>query len=79
VKKKRQITAAELANDPSLRWHLYNYGEALWSDGHKAELRFVGYEGDKVRLATLDGIRPLPAAVPCLSVRRFTAAPERCK
>lgn len=54
--KKRILTQAEIDNDPSLRWFPYKYAELLWCDEYQTYYRFVAYEGDSVRLATVNGI-----------------------
>ena len=77
--KKPRYTAAQLANDPSLRWCPYRRWESLWSDVHQADMRFVRYEGDgMVRLATLDAIAELPELVREDQVRRYTAHGVTC-
>ena len=68
--KDRKPTAAEIINDPSLRWSYYRRGEVVWSDGHQAALRFVRYERGKVRLMSLAGMEKLPGLVGVLSIRR---------
>lgn len=75
--RKQEFSAAEIANDPSLRWCPYRQWEALRSDVHGETLRFVRYEDGKVRLATLNGIRELPDLVGPLTVRRPSVLPDR--
>ena len=71
--KKYVPTEEELANDPSLMWVPYRRWEPIWSDDHGANLRFVEYVGDLVKLASLDGISELPGLVKKLGIRRLTS------
>lgn len=71
--KKIEYTEAELANDPSLKWCPYREAEAVWSDLHRTDVRFLRYEEGKVRLATIDGISPLPDLVERTQVRRASS------
>jgi signal transduction histidine kinase len=72
VTKKSTLLAAQLINDPSLRWCAYRMWEVVWSDVHQIELRFVRYENGKAKLASLAGMAELPDLVDPLSVRRPT-------
>ncbi len=74
IKKTNRITsAAELVNDPSLRWCAYRQFELVWSDSHKTEMRFNGYNPDgTVNLANM-AMGPVPGNVGALSIRRPTA------
>jgi hypothetical protein len=70
---KHQPTAAELVNDPTLRWWPYRRLELVWSDTHRAYLRFDAYVPfGKVRLLTFAG-GELPGTHDPLSVRRPNA------
>lgn len=71
--KKRLHSQAELDNDPSLAICPYRPYEAIWSDSHQVELRFVRYEGDEVVLAELNSMAELEGVFPLLSIRRLTA------
>lgn len=73
--RKRKPSVAELANDASLRWNDYKWGEVLVSDTHSEDLRFIGRDGDMVRLATLGGMSALPEPVHMLTVRRRVFVP----
>src|ERR1700730_5967667 len=68
--KSWKPTAEQIANDPSLKWIGYRRGELVWSDLHSANVRFLEYSEGKVRLATLDGIAPLPDLAEENQVRR---------
>lgn len=72
MSKKIKFTEEQLKNDPSLGVAPYHIGEALWSDHHNQILRFYGYKGEKVRLATVMGLSPLPELVKQEQVRRVT-------
>jgi hypothetical protein len=68
---KHVPTAAELVNDPSIRWFSYKQGELIWSDTHGDHVRFWSYNADgSVQTATRNGISPEANAVSALSVRR---------
>lgn len=71
--KKHVPSLEEIANDPSLRWFPYRTAEVIFSDTHGTELRFMGYDGEQVKLATLNGIAPIAETVHRLTVRRLTA------
>lgn len=69
--KKHKPTDAELANDPSLRWHSYGKYETLDSDTHGCQLAFVRYtDCGRIVLATINGLSELPGVVDSLTVRR---------
>jgi hypothetical protein len=76
-------SAAELANDGSLRWCPYRRGELLTCDTVAGGLcRFQAYTAaGLVELASYEGIVPLGVAVDPLLVRRPTAAytPEQLR
>jgi hypothetical protein len=70
---KRKPTAAEILNDPSLRWVPYRRGELLMSD-ELGLVRFLAYNpAGLVELASAAGIAPLGVAVGPLTVRRPSA------
>lgn len=73
--RKRVHSAAELANDPSLRYCPYRKFELVWSDSHQTEMRFVEYVGDKIILATEAGMAVVDGLWDMLSIRRCTARP----
>lgn len=74
--RKHVPSAAELANDPSLRWCPYRKFELVWSDTHQTEMRFVEYlTGGKVTLATEAGMAVVEGSYDALSIRRCTARP----
>lgn len=66
--KKRKPTEAELANDPSLRWNDYKWGEILEVDGQES-LRFLRRDANKIVMASVNGIKEI-GAFAVLSVRR---------
>lgn len=68
--KKIQFTPEQLANDPSLKYCPYRYGELVWSDQHKAWVRFGHYEGRNVHVLSYAGMAPLSGVVPDLQIRR---------
>jgi hypothetical protein len=71
---KRLHSPAELRNDASLRYCGYRPFEAVFSDTHDTEMRFVRYSGqDRVVLAEVNSMREIPDTFPMLSVRRLTA------
>jgi hypothetical protein len=79
---KRKPTAAEILNDPSLRWVPYRRGELLICDvpgieaftGPERLCRFIAYTPKgEVELASAAGIAPLGLAVGPLTVRRPSA------
>jgi len=68
---KGKPTAAQIANDASLRWCPYRMFELVYSDTHGRPLRFVRYASPgQVVLATLGGMGELPGTVHELTVRR---------
>ena len=75
--KKLQFTDAELKNDPSLRWCPYRRSELVYSDVHQAPVRFLEYANDRVLLASLNGIAPLPVTAGRLQVRRPSVMTEQ--
>lgn len=75
--KKYEPSAAELANDPSLRWCPYRSGELVWSDAHGDVMRFLRYESAGVALATQHGIAPVAGVYSPLSVRRPSVASNK--
>ncbi len=76
--RKRKGTGEEIANDPTLRWNPYRWGEQLFSDKHGDFRRFVGYAPDgRILLASLNGIAPETEPVDPLRVRRPTPGPGK--
>lgn len=71
--KKYVPSAAELVNDPSLKWHQYKQGEAVYCETLQENVRFMSYQQDKVKLATLNGIAEIPGLFDKLSIRRLTS------
>jgi hypothetical protein len=69
---KRSHSAAEIANDPSLKYCGYRTFEAIYSDGHVGYRRFVRYttDGTEVVLAEMAGMREIPGVFSALSIRR---------
>ena len=78
-KKKKVASPAELANDPSLRWCPYRQGELVYSDLHQAVVRFWEIEKKGIRLASLNGIAPLPELVRADQIRRPSVMREANK
>lgn len=69
--RKHKVTDAELANDPSLRWHAYAKYEPLDSDTHGCTLAFSRYTDEgRIVLASMNGLSELRDAVCPLTVRR---------
>jgi hypothetical protein len=71
--RKRIPTPEEIANDPSLKWCGYRFGELVWSDYHQESVRFVCYmlpSCEFVRLASLNSIAELPGEYHRLTIRR---------
>lgn len=75
IKPRKHIpSAAELVNDPSLKYCPYRTFELVWSDSHRTEMRFVAYlASGKVRLATEAGMALVDGEFDILSIRRPTA------
>ena len=74
--RKHAPSAAELVNDPSLKYCPYRTFELVWSDSHSTEMRFVAYLANgKVRLATEAGMAVIAGEFDVLSIRRPTARP----
>ncbi len=71
-KKKHKAIAEEIANDPSLKYVQYQWGESIWSDDRQETVRFIRYEDEMIRIAESLGIREIPVLVNPLSVRRAT-------
>ena len=74
--RKRTASAVEIANDPSLRWCDYQKWESIWSDDLNQSVRFVRREGDRVVIATAEGIKEFEGTFDHLRVRRITATPS---
>ncbi len=75
MKKKHQPTSEELKNDPSLRYHYYCRGEALWSDTMKSDVRFGHYDQDG-QIVILDMVMREMGAVDPLTIRRHSIERE---
>lgn len=68
---KRKHSTEELVNDPSLRFCGYRPFEAIYSDSHGCEMRFVRYHDDAhVVLATINGMAETGGVFSVLSIRR---------
>ena len=74
AKSKHKATPEEIANDPSLKWCGYQWGECVVSDT-LGDVRFIRYEADGIRVATISGIKELPDLVSPLQIRRHTLRP----
>jgi hypothetical protein len=68
--KKHKPTAAELANDPSLRWHAYGLYEPLDSDLHSEKAAFIRYDDGRIVLGSINDLAELPDTFDPVTVRR---------
>ena len=75
MKKKYKPSDAEIANDPSLKWHPYCRGEAIISDEMGGDVRFLEYKDGQIQAADMV-LRPLPNLLSPLKVRRHTIMPN---
>ena len=74
---KRKLSEGILTNDPSLRWSAYGKWELVYSDVHQEPMRFVCYDQDRIRLATVNGMAELPDLVEQHQIRRLSVQEER--
>lgn len=71
--RKHVPSAAEIANDSSVKWTPYRRLELLWSDEKNAYVRFLEYDEDgRIRIASYEGMADLGESVDPLRTRRLT-------
>ena len=76
--KKITPTAAELANDPSLRFCPYRQWELVWCDERDECVRFHHYADVARTIVVVASVHMavLPGSVPAASLRRPSTMPE---